>query len=647
MIKKNKHLLTFIVLVCLFTFLFLTIKLGKEKEILALTNDTPTADNIIKLLKLKNPNNLHPRLMATKEDFSRIKKQIRTEKSLSAKYKSIKAKADSILKEDPVKYDLPDGIRLLSVSRKVLDRIQTLAFVYNISNEEKYADRAILELMTISNDNLFPDWNPAHFLDTAEMTNAAAIGYDWLYNYLTESQRSIIRNAIVKKGLNEAMNLYSSKKGWVDNSDNWNAVCNGGIGIGALTIADEGDEFELLSGKILEHAINSIQLSLSQFNPDGGWYEGLSYWDYAVTYTAYFLSSLDSSLGTNYSLDRTPGLSSTGDFPIYVTGSNGSFNFADSPVQKLKSPSILWLANKFSKGEYIWYYNKVASSIDSNIMSLIWYDKSIKATAPKEEDKLFNNIQLATMHTSLLNSNDTFVGFKAGKNNLTHSDLDIGTFVYDTLGERWFCDLGSEDYNLSGYWNRGIDGDRWNYYKKSTEGHNTLLINPKVNLNQNVNAETKISAFKSTDKKAFLIADITDAYIEDALSVKRGLTLYKDSGSVVIQDEINLKRPSDVWWLAHTEADIKISNNRKSAILYKNNKSISVTILSPSNASFTVLNTKSLNNSKKTSTEISNDVRRLAIHLTNTTTSTISVYIAPSNYKDLNIPKTTRLDYWK
>lgn len=647
MIKKNKNLLTFITLVCLFTLLFLNIKLKKEKDILNLINATPTADNIIKLLKLKNPNNLHPRLMATKEDFSRIKEQIRTEKSISDKYESIKAKADSILEEDPVKYELPDGIRLLSISRKALDRIQTLAFVYNISNEKKYADRTVLELMTISNDNLFPDWNPTHFLDTAEMTNAAAIGYDWLYNYLTDSQKSTLRNAIVDKGLNEAMNLYSNKKGWVDNSDNWNAVCNGGIGIGAIAIADEGDEFELVSGKILEYAINSIPLSLSKFDPDGGWYEGLSYWDYAITYTTYFLSSLDSSLGTNYELDKIPGLSFAGDFPIYITGPIGSFNFADSPVQKLKSPTILWLANKFNKGEYVWYYNKVTSPTDTNIMSLLWYKNSLKATHPKEEDKLFNNIQLATMHTSLLNPDDTFVGFKAGTNNLTHSDLDIGTFVYDTLGERWFCDLGSENYNLPGYWERGIDGQRWNYYKKSTEGHNTLLINPKTNLNQSVNAETKISTFTSNDKKSFLISDITDAYKEDALSVKRGIALYKDSGSILIQDEINLKKPSDIWWLAHTEATIKISKDKKSAILYKNKKSINVTILAPSNASFTVLNTESLNNSKKTSTEISNDIKRLAIHLTNTDASTISVYISPSNYKYLNIPKTTRLDYWE
>ena len=43
----------------------------------------------------------------------------------------------------------------------------------------------------------FADWNPSHFLDTAEMSTAFALGYDWLYDYLTEEQRKFIEeNAI-------------------------------------------------------------------------------------------------------------------------------------------------------------------------------------------------------------------------------------------------------------------------------------------------------------------------------------------------------------------------------------------------------------------------------------------------------------------
>jgi hypothetical protein len=121
----------------------------------------------------------------------------------------LKKQVDGMLKQKTVKYELEDNLYLLFVSRNVLHRIQTLAFVYEITVEKKYFDRAWLELETISNYKTFPDWHPVHFLDTAEMTNAAAIGYDWLYNYLSDNQKLIIRNAILNSGLKPAMNFYN------------------------------------------------------------------------------------------------------------------------------------------------------------------------------------------------------------------------------------------------------------------------------------------------------------------------------------------------------------------------------------------------------------------------------------------------------
>ena len=54
----------------------------------------------------------------------------------------------------------------------------------------------------------FPDFNPRHFLDTAEMTHALAIAYDWLYDQWSESQRATIRKAIVELGLKPGMRVY-------------------------------------------------------------------------------------------------------------------------------------------------------------------------------------------------------------------------------------------------------------------------------------------------------------------------------------------------------------------------------------------------------------------------------------------------------
>lgn len=87
----------------------------------------------------------------------------------------------------------------------MLGRVYSLGLVYQVTGEEKYAARAWSELEAAA---AFTDWNPDHFLDTAEMTHAFAIGYDWLYDYLTEEQRQLLRRAILELGLHPALETY-------------------------------------------------------------------------------------------------------------------------------------------------------------------------------------------------------------------------------------------------------------------------------------------------------------------------------------------------------------------------------------------------------------------------------------------------------
>lgn len=611
---------------------------------------TEDSVNIIKLLKQNNKNKEHPRLMAREKDFKNIKYEINNDSLMKQKFNYLKSQADKMLKEPPVKYELSDGVRLLSISREVLSRIQTLAFVYKITGNEKYAHRAWIDLETISNNKKFPSWHPEHFLDTAEMTNAAAIGYDWLYDYLTDSQKSIIRNAILTKGLEPAVELSNKENSPMKADTNWNSVCNGGIGLGALAIGDEDEKSQTISGQVLENSINYLPKMLNSYAPDGAWYEGPAYWDYGTTYSAYFISALDSSLGTDYNLSKTPGLSSTAYFPIYMIGPGGMFNFADSGPWKLKSPVFLWLSNKFKNGEFLSYYNRMTTINDTTPMTFIWNNKKVKQVPLKKQDNYFRESEIVTLHSAVNTNADSFIGFKAGKNRLFHNNLDIGTFVYDSLGIRWFCELGADNYNLPGYWDMKQNGNRWKYYRQRAEGQNTLVINPNSNPDQNIYADTKIEVFKSSSTKSFAVADITDAYKSDAVSVKRGVALYKKTNTMLIQDEILTYKPSDVWWFAHTQAKIELSKDKKSAVLSKNDKKVLVSILSPTNGYFDKLKAEPLPSSPNPPNQSRNDMEKLAIHLTNSDTTTISVVISPlvdnNDNNSQSFPNIIKLQDW-
>ena len=138
-------------------------------------------------------------------------------------------------KQPPVEHVLI-GPRLLDKSRTTLDRVSTLAGLYRLTGDKRYAERAKKELLTVA---AFDDWNPSHFLDVAEMTNAVALGYDWLFDYLSPEERASFARRSSTKGLEPGLAVYAKKSGWHTAVHNWNQVCNGGMTVGALAIADE------------------------------------------------------------------------------------------------------------------------------------------------------------------------------------------------------------------------------------------------------------------------------------------------------------------------------------------------------------------------------------------------------------------------
>ena len=222
----------------------------------------------------------HPRLIISQNRIIEYKTLLKNDATFASYFKLLQKKADKIINEPLLEYKIPDGIRLLRVSRAAFSRIYNLGLAYHISGKEKYAKRAKRELLNVCS---FKDWNPKHFLDTAEMTNAVGIGYDWFYSYLSKNNKKIIRQAIIAKGLTPEAGFA------IRRTNNWNVVCNAGRAIGALAIADTNPE---LASKVIYNAVKFMPKCLAFFAPDGGWFEGPGYWQYTARYFALGISAM-------------------------------------------------------------------------------------------------------------------------------------------------------------------------------------------------------------------------------------------------------------------------------------------------------------------------------------------------------------------
>jgi hypothetical protein len=574
----------------------------------------PPASNIVAQLK---PG--HPRLLASQEDFAELKKRIAGDEQLKAWQRKLGQDAQAIISAKTSSYEIPDGLRLLETSRRVLNRVYTLALLYRLGGEPPYAERAWEELAAAAQ---FPDWNPRHFLDTAEMTHAFAIGYDWLYDVWSPERRTLLRQAMVEKGLKPALAIYRGQRSWSRVRHNWNQVCNGGIGMGALALGDVEPE---MAGEILHAAAESIQLAMAEFAPDGAWKEGPGYWNYATDYNVVFLAGLESALGTDFGLSQMAAFGDTGLFPLYLTGPlNRTFNYADGGDRTIRAPQMFWLARKFKQPVFAGYERLNAAP---NPLDLLWFDPH--TTGPKAAglplDKYFRGAEVVVLRSQWEDPKALFAGFKAGDNKANHSHLDLGSFVFDALGARWAVDLGADDYNLPGYF-----GDqRWNYYRLRAEGQNALVINPGPGPDQDPAAATRIVRFESKTERAFAIADLTPAYAKQAGKVWRGIALL-NRNQLLVQDEIQAGQPAEVWWFMHTPASVQLEGDGRTVLLQQVGVQLRLDLLSPEGATFQIMDAQPLPESPQRDRQAKNQgVKKLAIHLQGVTGARLAVAMTP------------------
>lgn len=189
-------------------------------------------------------------------------------------------------------------------------------------------------------------------------------------------------------------------------------------------------------------------------------------------------------------------------------------------------------------------------------------------------------VNIITVNQNYTNSKATYFATKGLNAKGSHRDLDAGSFIFDALGVRWANDFGKTTY----------EGDRLSYYVKRAEGHNTIVINPSNSPDQNINTsdaltgtcEIKNEDCKNTNAGAIIKFDMSNAYnvangntsSRNGNTAKRGYKLFDNNHRLMIQDEINLEEPGDIYWFLQTlvkAEDYELSADGKTVIMKKVN----------------------------------------------------------------------------
>ena len=329
------------------------------------------------------------------------------------------------------------------------------------------------------------------------------------------------KEAIIEKGLRTSL-----KEGWwVSAENNWNQVCHGGLIVGALTILEDDPD---LAAQIIERALKNLPKAMAEYAPDGAYPEGPGYWGYGTTYNVIMISALESVLGTDFGLSESKGFMECSDYYLHATGPTGFFfNYSDCPARGGVSPAMYWFAAKRSKPSLLWreqkelqgFFSKTHSAKnDSNStfpFLILWAGELDNIPMPKTTHWKGNGKTPVVMHRSgWNNSEEIFVGMKAGSPGVNHGQMDIGCFVLDAHGVRWALDLGLQSYHSLeskgvDLWNMRQDSQRWDVFRLNNFSHNTLVVNGQK---QRVAGFAPIVGFSDQAPMPHTIVDLGSVY---------------------------------------------------------------------------------------------------------------------------------------
>jgi hypothetical protein len=520
----------------------------------------------------------HPRIMLFQEDESALSQMIQNNHQWHKLHEAILAESQAIIDLPPVER-IQIGRRLLDKSREALRRIFQLSYAYRMTGEEKFLNRAEKELLAVSN---FSDWNPSHFLDVAEMTMAVAIGYDWLFDHLSDDSKKTIREAIVKKGLEPS---YDKKYNWfLTATHNWNQVCNAGMTFGAMAVYEDYPD---LAQETIERAVESMKLPMKDYQPDGAYPEGYGYWDYGTSFNVLFLDAIEKAYGSDFGLNEVPGFLETAGFYMNMTGATRQpYNWGDAGMGTNLTPAMFWFAQKNRDNSLLWVEKDYLLQDDYSRFTrnrllpatMIW-GLGMDLNKIKEPEEKFWTGQganpVAMMRTSWSDPKAIYVGFKAGSASVNHGHMDIGSFIMESDGIRWAMDFGVQSYETleskgMQIFGRTQDAQRWTVMRLNNFVHNTLTVDGQYQL---VKGYAKIDRHSEEEDFQFAISDISSVYEGQIKKAVRGIGIVGQA-YVLVQDEITaLDTSATVRWNMLTPAEVRIEGDG-TAILEKDGKTL-------------------------------------------------------------------------
>jgi hypothetical protein len=449
------------------------------------------------------------------------------------------------------------------------------AWQFYLAKNKEAGDRAKAALLKLAS---LPSWNHPWmeangnhmYYPIAPAAMAAGLGYDLLYQSMTEPERTLVRKGIMNNAIKPFYRDMVEMNRMPSSNSNHIGVILSGIGVAAVAIA--GDDPDLPG---MEPYMSGILAKSKQFMdrtllPEGSYNEPYTYQEFGYREFVEALFAYERVLGVDYT--STTYLKEFYHYPIYVTQNNrGRYqDLGDvSPTYSFTQQPSQWLVYKM-KDPFMYKYVKPAwesGTARGGILPYLWYTEGI---TPKSRESLPTSKHFEGkghfVSRSSWDDSGSILIYKAGPNG-NHYHLDQGTILLTHNGEELLSDAG---HSSSYYANLYYPG----YYTQAI-GHNVMLVDMNAESQSVGDFNNGITSLRNYPKITHSFAgEISDAVSSDLTNVYKGKVssytrtlLSTKNGPIFLFDQVKSPEEHSYNWLFHAE-----HTNGKSSIAYADNR---------------------------------------------------------------------------
>lgn len=489
-------------------------------------------------------------------------------------------------------YLLPSLLGYFDVVNRARSRIAYNAFVAYLTDDPDASKSAKEALLAVSNWTRWePPWFTAHgqhtYYPAGLLAVDVALGYDLLYDQLTEAERSAVRRALIEKQIVPTYNEYFLDNRAMANTSNWISHTVGGALIAAAAIAgdvtlDEADgKFDLYVNGLLAKIEAHMAAS---YLPDGSYGEGISYQEFDLETLAPMIYAVERAFGIDYW--NTTHVKNSLRYALYTRtdpreasldmgDTHPPAGFGISPlIYRSKDPVMRWYYSKFDR---------------PSLQHFIFFDDSVSPKSPDAagmpDSAIFEDKGNAVFRTGWGEDSIAML-FRAGPN-FNHHHADQGSFLVTAYGEPLVTEAGWSDYYKDPYYAT---------FFTQAVGHNTVLVNgnPESQIIPDTRQFTALDSYpKITDSitsESFdgVGSDLSSAYSRGIGRYIRRIVFVKPHYFVVYDDLEAPGDPARFNFLLHLPDRSGVRAEGSTAVYEASKATVGIRCFTPAEAVLTV-----------------------------------------------------------